>query len=235
MRKNQLYTLLFIVLLLNLLSPLSPKIIPVTAEANASSEAIDINFQKISFQSFTKFIKSVTLEKSGNSFVGIISPKLFSLPIMQQPAGQPGFVSNESEKITEFGLARQYGTTGLLAHNHLAGANFANLVENDLLILVTANKEYKFFRIEKISAFQALSPNSPYSNFVDLNNTSRILTATDLFYEVYTKEGTLVLQTCIAQGSELSWGRLFIQAVPVEEINFLDLINLQNNNTSKIL
>ncbi|HSM24465.1 MAG TPA: hypothetical protein VK856_06345 [Anaerolineaceae bacterium] len=235
MKKIHFYTLLIIFLLSTFLSPGSPNIIPVTAESNLSSDAIDVNFQKISFQSFTKFIKSVTLEKSGKSFVGIISPKSFSLPIMQQPGGQAGFVSNESDKITEFALARQYGTTGLLAHNHLAGSYFASLVENDLLILVNANKEYKIYRIEKISSFQALSPNSPYSNFVDLNNTSRILTATDLFYEVYTAEGTLVLQTCIAQGSELSWGRLFIQAVPVDEINFLDLINMQNSTASSIL
>ena len=200
----------------------------MTAEANFSSEAIDVNFQKFSYQTFSKFIKSITVEKTGNQFVGIISPKSFSMPIIQQPAGQPGFVSNEPQKITEFSLTRQYGTTGLLAHNNLAGAYFSNLQEDDLLIMVTAEKEYKFFRIEKILSFQALSPNSPYSNFVDLENPSRVLTATDLFYEVYTDEGSLVLQTCIAQGNELSWGRLFIQAFPVDQIDFADLINLQN-------
>jgi hypothetical protein len=236
MIKNiRIFGLLIILVLTTLVSPVAAKQIPLTGEANFYSETIDINYQKISFQTFSQFIKSVTIEKSGSHFTGIISPKMFTLPITQQPAGQPGFVSNEPEKITEFALANQYGSTGLLAHNHLAGAYFSSLQVNDLLIMVNANKEYKFYRIEKISAFQALSPNSPYSNFVDLDNTSRTLNATDLFMEVYTAEGSLVLQTCIALGDELSWGRLFIQAFPVEEVNFNDLINLQNRSNNTIL
>jgi len=234
MQNFRFYGLLIIFLLSNLFTSFSPNFIPVTAEANFSNEAMDVNFQKFSFQTFSKFIKSITVEKTGNQFVGIISPKSFSMPIIQQPAGQPGFVSNEPQKITEFSLTRQYGTTGLLAHNHLAGAYFSSLQENDLLIMVNADKEYKFYRIEKILSFQALSPNSPYSDFVDLDNPSRILNATELFYEVYTNEGSLVLQTCIAQGNEPSWGRLFIQAQPVDQVDFTDLINLQNQ-TSNIL
>ena len=234
MANKRFYTIFIILLISTFFMPSSPLLIPVSADANFSYDSIDTNFQKISYQSFSKFIKSVTGQQKSNQFVGIISPKLFTLPIIQQPAGQAGFVSNEPNKITEFSLTRQYGTTGLLAHNHLAGAYFSSLQEDDLLIMVTAEKEYKFYRIEKILSFQALSPNSPYSNFVDLENPSRVLTATDLFYEVYTDEGSLVLQTCIAQGNELSWGRLFIQAFPVDQVDFADLINLQNQ-TSNIL
>lgn len=228
MKLKQIYSLLIIILLATFFVPSSPMIIPVSAEANVSYDPIDENFQKISYQSFSSFIKSITSQPNNNQFVGLISPKLFTLPIIQQPAGQAGFVSNEAEKITEFSMTRQFGTTGLLAHNHLAGAYFSSLNENDLLVLVTAEKEYKFFRIEIIRSYQALSPNSPYSDFVDLSNPSRVINATELFYEVYTTEGSLVLQTCIAQGSELSWGRLFIQAVPVDDVSFNDLINLQN-------
>lgn len=229
---KRIYTLLIIILLATFFVPSSPLIIPVSADANLSYDSIDVNFQKISYQSFSNFIKTITSQSFNNQFVGLISPKLFTLPIIQQPAGQAGFVSNEAEKITEFSMARQFGTTGLLAHNHLAGAYFSSLNENDLLVMVTAEKEYKFFRIEKIRSYQALSPNSPYSDFVDLSNPSRVLNATELFYEVYTTEGSLVLQTCIAQGSELSWGRLFIQAIPVDDVNFNDLINLQNQANS---
>ncbi len=232
MKIKHIYSILIIILLATFFVPSSQVIIPVSAEANVSYDSIDVNFQKISYQSFSRFVKSITSQSNNNQLVGLISPKLFTLPIIQQPAGQAGFVSNEAEKITEFSMTKQFGTTGLLAHNHLAGVYFSSLKENDLLVLVTAQKEYKFFRIEKVRSYQALSPNSPYSDFVDLSNPSRVLNATELFYEVYTTEGSLVLQTCIAQGSELSWGRLFIQAVPVEDVSFSDLINLQNQAQS---
>jgi phage tail protein X len=41
------------------------------------------------------------------------------------------------------------------------------------------------------------------------------LTATDLFNHVYATGDRLVLQTCIANHGQASWGRLFIIAQPV--------------------
>jgi len=110
----------------------------------------------------------------------------------------------------------------------LAGAYFSQLKNDDLIILVTGNKEYKLYKVEEILSFQALSPNSPYSNFADLNDSSRVLSAVDLFMEVYTEEGSLVIQTCIAQGNEPSWGRLFIKAFPVSGIGIEELLDFSN-------
>ena len=204
------------------------EIIPVTGEVNLTRETINLNFQTINFNKFYQFVKNVTAKKTGNQYVGMIVPKLFTLPIAQQPVGRPDYVSNEPEVVTEFSLTKQFGSTGLLAHNHLAGSNFSELKEDDLIVLVTANKEYKLYKVEKILSYQALSPNSPYSNFVDLNDSSRILSAVDLFMEVYTEEGSLVIQTCISQGNEPSWGRLFVQAFPVTDIGIEDLIDFQD-------
>lgn len=228
--KNKLFSILILIVFLStsFISPVSSKIVPVTGEVSLTREAININFQTINFNKFYQFIKNVTAKKTGNQYVGMIVPKLFTLPIAQQPAGRPDFVSNEPEIVTEFSLTRQFGSTGLLAHNHLAGSNFSKLEENDLIVLVTANKEYKLYKVEKILSFQALSPNSPYSNFVDLKDSSRIISAVDLFMEVYTEEGSLVIQTCIAQGNEPSWGRLFVQAFPVTDLGIEDLIDYQD-------
>jgi hypothetical protein len=232
--KNKLLSviLLLIFLTTTIFPPVNNYLVPVTGETNLSSEAVNINFRTINYKSFYQFIKNVTEKRSGNQIVGMIAPKQFSLPIMQQPVGRPDFVSNEAEVVTEFSLTKQFGSTGLLAHNHLAGSNFSILQVNDLIVLVTANKEYKFFKIEKIRSYQALSPNSPYSNFVDLDNPSNVLSAVDLFMEVYTDEDSLVIQTCITQGNEPSWGRLFIQAYPVTGIGIQELIDFRDQRMS---
>ena len=232
--KNKIFSIILLIILMitTLIPPVSGNHIPVTGEINLSSDLININLQTISYKNFYQFIKNVTEKRSGNQIVGMIAPKQFTLPIVQQPAGRPDFVSSEPEFVTEFSLTKQFGSTGLLAHNHLAGSNFSSLEVNDLIVLVTANKEYKFFKIEKISSYQALSPNSPYSNFVDLNDPSTVLSAVDLFMEVYTEEGSLVIQTCIAQGSEPSWGRLFIKAFPVSGIGIQELIDFQDQRIS---
>lgn len=230
--KNKLFSILilFVFVLTSVISPVATEIIPVTGEVSLTRDANNINFQTINFIKFYQFIKNVTAKKTGNQFVGMIVPKLFTSPIAQQPTGRPDFVSNEPEIVTEFSLSRQFGSTGLLAHNNLAGANFSQLEENDLIVLVTANKEYKLYKVEKILSYQALSPNSPYSNFVDLKDSSRILSAADLFMEVYTDEGSLVIQTCITQGNEPSWGRLFVQAFPVTDIGIEELIDFQDQH-----
>jgi len=234
--KSKLFSILILIVFLSttVFSPVSANIVPVTGEVSLTRETINFNFQTINFNKFYQFIKNVTAKKSGNQYVGMIVPKLFTLPIAQQPTGRPDFVSTEPDVVTEFSLTSQFGSTGLLAHNNLAGSNFSQLEVNDLIVLVTANKEYKLYKVEKILSYQALSPNSPYSNFVDLNDSSRILSAVDLFMEVYTEEGSLIIQTCIAQGNEPSWGRLFVQAFPVTDIGIEELIDFQDQRMRMI-
>jgi len=203
--------------------------IPVTAGVSLSSDLFRINYQSISYTNFNQFIKNVTTKQVGKQNVGLIVPKKFTLPISQQPAGRPDYVSTEPEVVTEFSLARQYGSTGLLAHNNLAGSHFSELQVNDLVVLVTASKEYKLYEISKVLTFQALEPNNPYSNFVDLSS-NQVLSAVDLFMQVYANEDTVVIQTCIEKNGEPSWGRLFIQAVPVSGIGIEELINFEQQN-----
>jgi hypothetical protein len=71
------------------------------------------------------------------------------------------------------------------------------------------------YKVTSIVKFQALSPNSPSSKFVDLS-TGDTLSASTLFKQVYGGDPHLVLQTCIAQDNEPSWGRMFVIAEPVE-------------------
>jgi len=140
----------------------------------------------------------------------------FTLPVVQQPHGQPAFVSSDHGVLTQFDLPGQYGTAGLLAHNFLSGKLFAEIIEGDLVTLVRGDGNTEHFQVTKIENYQALSPNSPYSEFVDLSEPGgQVLTSAALFNRVYTLPDQVVFQTCIAAYGEPSWGRLFITAARV--------------------
>jgi hypothetical protein len=145
-------------------------------------------------------------------------PGVFSYQVVQQPADNPGYVSTEPDKVTEFGFAAEYGSQGFLAHNNLAGAAFSDVRVGDPIVLTYTDGSSARFQVTQVRHLQALRPNSPNSTFVDLENRNYMISAVDLFYQTYGVEDTLILQTCIAKGSELSWGRLFIIASPVASV-----------------
>jgi hypothetical protein len=122
----------------------------------------------------------------------------------------------ESDKLTQFSLASRYGSQGYLAHNYLAGASFFNLVVGSLITVTYADGHSQTFEVQEIRHLQAIKPTSPTTSFLDLDHKNSKLTAKQLFLQTYGVKDRLVLQTCIAKGNELSWGRLFIIATPVE-------------------
>ena len=168
------------------------------------------------------FILSVTTGQSGVP-TGVYVPGVLALKIVQQPKDNPAFVSTVPATLTQFAMASSYLTVGLLAHNFLAGAQFADMQVNQDIILVYGDGSLKNFKVSEIRSYQALSPNNPYSNFIstDSNNT---LTSEDVFKQVYAKGNQLVFQTCIQKGNEDSWGRLFIIADEAEKVQ-ADSIN----------
>ena len=145
---------------------------------------------------------------------GVYSENNFGLHIIQQPSKQPGFVSTIEGVVTQFSMPIKYGVTGLLAHNYLSGRLFFGLGMGDIIHLVYGNGDLKEYQIVDIQRYQALQPDSPRSMFIDLN-TGEKLSATQLFKRVYMGNHHLTLQTCIMEGSEDSWGRLFIIANPI--------------------
>lgn len=187
----------------------------------------------VSASALAPFVASVATSGNPNLAAGIFAQGLFAAPIVQQPASAPGFVSNEAELATQFGMAAQYGSIALLAHNYLLGSQFFDVDTGEVLALVYGDGRVQTYRVIEVLEYQALSPNSPYSDFVDLNDPSgKRISVTSLFYEVYAQEGKLVLQTCIEANGEPSWGRLFIIAQP-EEINIMRVV--PRNPVSKVL
>jgi len=139
------------------------------------------------------------------------------LRVVQQPGGQPEYVSGISGVATSFQLASRYGTIGLIAHNYLGGRFFLDVKEGDDVHVLDGNGRSRRYKVTSIRQFQALEPRSPRSRFIDLE-THETQTASEVFKEIYTGEHHLVLQTCIAAHGDESWGRLFIIAelVPPE-------------------
>lgn len=186
-------------LLLVLICALSFGLLPVSAEAMAMPD-------------LSNFIKQV---ENGHSTIirGVYASDGFALPVIQQPTNNAAYVSGAEDVLTEFSLARSYGNIGMLAHNHLAGKYFSSLSQGSKIQLVYGNGKVENFIVTRILRYQALTPSSPYTNFIDLESGDT-LTVNQVFYKVYTGARHVTFQTCIAQDNELSWGRLFIIAEP---------------------
>jgi hypothetical protein len=163
------------------------------------------------------FIETV---KDGNASIlrGVYVSNVMALAIVQQPIGNPGYVSTTVSVATQFSIATEVGNVGLLAHNTLAGSSFSNIKQGDLIVLVYGDGHTANFMAISIQRFQALDPLNPYSHFKNLE-TQTSFTAEELFNNVYRGEYHLTLQTCIENNGNSSWGRLFIVATPIENKN----------------
>jgi len=163
-----------------------------------------------------RFVARVATSGSPYQIAGVFLTGLLELPVLQQPSNNPGYVSSDPDSVTQFNMVNQYGSVALLAHNYLAGQRFFNLKNGQILSLVYGNRQVTYYRIVEIRKYQALSPNSPYSSFIDLADPEeKIISVTDLFFDVYGQSGRLILQTCIEAEGQSSWGRLSIIAVPI--------------------
>ena len=169
---------------------------------------------------FSDFSKTV---QNGEASVlrGVYIPDVLALPIVQQPAGSAGFVSTEDGKLTQFGMASQFGNVGLLAHNHLSGKSFSQLAVGQEVRLVYGNGKVEYFVITEVLQYQALQPTSPYSAFHNLNK-DETLTAEQMFKRVYFGDHHVTFQTCIAKDGNPSWGRLFVVAQPKPQYSAID-------------
>jgi hypothetical protein len=185
-------------------------VIPVTGLAVANP-VLPAEKNLMPLQDFAEAIKDGHADK----IKGLYAADVFSLRVIQQPSGKPGFVSPVDGVATQFGMASNNNVTGMLAHNFASGRYFFDLAQGNLIDVVYGDGSIKEYKVETIKKFQALSPKSASSDFVDLE-TNEKLSASGLYNKMYTGNHHLTLQTCIQEGNEDSWGRLFILAEPVE-------------------
>lgn len=165
----------------------------------------------LSLEEFTKILKN----NDSKVIRGIYVSELFALRVLQQPSDKKGYVSPIDGTVTQFGMASNNGIIGLLAHNFLSGRFFQKIKIDDVINVVYGDGRFDYYKVSEIRQYKAESPNSESSNFLDLE-TNKILSVTGLFIKIYSGKYHLVLQTCIEKDKELSWGRLFVIAYPIE-------------------
>lgn len=151
--------------------------------------------------------------------VGVYVEGKLAVRVLEQPAGNPGYVTTRADAASHFALAQDHDTVGLVAHNTLAGRAFFDLVQGDQILLVYDNGSRHLFTVADIRRMQALSPLSATSAFRDLAHPEGTLTAQTVFNEVYGGTYPLVMQTCITQGGNEAWGRLFVLAQPASALS----------------
>ena len=177
--------------------------LPVFAEEKGPSSSLP---------DLASFVQTV-IDGQAGALRGVYVPGVLAMPVVQQPSGNPVFVSTTDNEITEFAMAAEMGNVGLLAHNYLAGTSFFNLQLGQEVSLVHGDGHVEYFKVSRIERYQALDPYSPYSEFRDLE-TGVTITAEELFRQVYRGERHVTFQTCIEANGNSSWGRIFVIAEP---------------------
>ena len=199
--------------------PVSPTAenLPSPADAQASAGQGLAAIPETSGQpELDAFIASVR-NGVANRLSGVYVPGQFALPVIQQPAGDGNFVDGNDGTTTEYARSAAFNVVGLLAHNTLSsGKAFFKLKPGQEVVLVYGNGRQARFRIERVENYQALGPNDPYSDFIDLNGPGgQLVRNEELFQRIYTHPGQLVFQTCFEANGDPSWGRMFVIANPV--------------------
>jgi hypothetical protein len=144
---------------------------------------------------------------------------------MQQIDDDPESFMRISGVATQFGLAAHNLVIGLMAHDDLAGAFFSYLKMGQEVCIVYGDGRVGYYQINHLARFKAPQPDSQNGIYMDLN-LNITYTAQDLFTMFYNGDAHVTFQACIHQGENLSWGQLFVTAIPVFSISLSDFQSL---------
>lgn len=172
-----------------------------------------VGYSQSAVPNFADFYNPIQNAEEVDVLRGVYVHNVLALPVVQQPSDDPYYVSNHDGEATQFSIASQYGNIGLLAHNHLSGKSFSKLSIDQEVEVVYGNGKIEYFVVTEVLHFQALQSQSQQSSFLNLDN-SETLSANQMFNRVYTGSHHLTFQTCIKANGNMSWGRLFVLAMP---------------------
>lgn len=164
--------------------------------------------------SLDQFVQ-VVRDGQANALKGVYAKDIFALQVLPADPNDPLNVTIRPGAVTNSCGVRHCPSIGLLAHNLLAGAMFLRLSPEQEVDLVYGNGSVRRYSIVGIRQFQALSPQDPYSSFVDLEAPGRVLSSTEVFGQTFGAPDRVVLQTCITANGDLTWGRLDVIAEPL--------------------
>lgn len=192
--------------------PVAPVI--VTPEAVAPEDAApSLALQDQSLPSLDEFVSQVADGQAG-ILRGVYVAGVMALKIIQQSPGDVSFVSEDLGVATEFQSAAVYGVVGLLAHNFLSGELFHHLAPGQEITLVYGDSSLQKYRVMEIADFERLNPADLKSDFRHLDS-DQVRSVEEVFYDFYSGDSHLTLQTCIEKDGDWSWGVRFIVAEPI--------------------
>jgi hypothetical protein len=149
---------------------------------------------------------------------GVYVPDILALPIIQQPASNPLYVSNKFGLATQYSRAAKYGVTGILAHNYLSGETFDQLTLGQPVVIVYGDRATRFFQVREIHRFQKLAGSDRQSDYLDLSS-GVLLTADQVFNQFYRGSEHVTFQTCLKSEGIWNWGLVFVIAVPIDGLH----------------
>ena len=193
----------------------STELPPAGAMGGAASYSPDVLVEEIPEDpGFDSFLEQVA-HGDPETITGVYVAGLLSLRVLQQPAEDVAFVSNEDGTATQFQSPALYGVIGLLAHNFLSGKHFLNLVPGQEIRIVYGSGSYKRYQVSDISDFERLTRFDIRSDFRNIE-TDAVLSSKDLFTDFYREGNYLTFQTCLEGAGYSNWGVRMISAVPIE-------------------
>lgn len=172
-------------------------------------------FDEVELPSLNAFVEQVSNDQPGE-LRGIYIPGILAALVVQQPAGMGDFVSPWQNIVTQFRLASEFGSTGLLAHNYLAGETFALLQQGQEIHLIQGDGRVSTFVVTDSLRYRVMEQESASATYVNMEDHTS-LTHSGLFTKVYNRPGQVIFQTCIQAGNDLTWGRLFVIAEPFRQ------------------
>lgn len=187
---------------------------PVSVSPVATQEIPTATALSTTLPPLDEFIHQVADGRVGD-VCGLYIQGITALKIVQQPAGNLGYIDQNEGTATQFQSANAFGAVGLLAHNFLAGRDFFHIKTGQDMILVNGDGSIHHYQASIISDYQRLTPTDLRSNFIELASSQQ-LTADQLFGKFYKKAHHLILQTCIENSGDPDWGVRFIDGVPVQ-------------------
>lgn len=155
---------------------------------------------------------ALAMERQGaRQVVGVYAQGVLAHEVWQQPYDAPEFVFNQGHVVTEFRAVRDLtGNVGLLAHNNLAGALFSRLGVGDVVDVIFGDGAVVQYAVTEVRAFEVVDAHQ----LRDVE-TGEVLGVEYVFYAMYGGDVRVVLQTCIREGDNPDWGRLFVIGRPV--------------------
>lgn len=166
------------------------------------------------FPSLAAFIQEIT-NGNANDLVGLYAPYTLAYKIVSQPQGEANWIDEREGVVTQFSLARDTGSIGLLAHYEHAGSSFYHLIPGQSVYLIYGDGKAVRYQITEIDTYKAEEPQEPTTSFITAAD-GRLVAQSDVFNQIYNSPGRLILQTCLVSENSHTWGRMFVIAEPVD-------------------